>query len=80
MPWAESNLKVVTCKPKALFSYVRLQIRNTKHEARNKFKFSNDQILRIWICFETGDPPEGWGVRRTNFDIRISDLITVLNQ
>ena len=31
-------------------------------------------------CFETGDPPEGWGVRRTNFDIRISDLITVLNQ
>ena len=22
---------------------------------------------------ETGDPPAGWGVRRTNFDIRISD-------
>jgi hypothetical protein len=23
-------------------------------------------------CFETGDPPEGWGVRRTNFGFGVS--------
>jgi len=39
---------------------------------------SGGPILEIRICFETGDPPVGWGVRRTNFDIRISDLCYTL--
>jgi len=28
------------------------------------------------ICFETGAPPEGWGVRRTSFVLRVSDFYT----
>jgi len=59
------------------------QIRNTKPEFSNVQNVTSRKdlsdvsviwILVIRICFETGDPPEGWGVRRTNFDIRISDL------
>jgi len=81
-----------------------IQIRNPKHEIRNKFKspkceIQNDGLMihefpkqlvkedeycfehlifEFWICFETGDPPSGWGVRRTNFDIRYSDLMHYL--
>jgi hypothetical protein len=41
-------------------------------------------MVNKFLSFETGDPPAGWGVRRTNlenlrivsdFDIRISDLV-----
>jgi len=83
----------------ALFYPSKFEIRKPKHETHTKSKFSNVQnvttrkefssvsviwILVIRICFETGAPPAGWGVRRTNFDIRISDLhymcASVVNQ
>ena len=57
----------------------KFEILNPKHETNPNFKFSNVQNkvnknnVVFWSC-ETGVPPAGWGVRRTNFDIRISDL------
>jgi len=69
------------------------KIRNPNIEIRNNFQIFEIQMTKMVIAFrkeivlnigkfETGDPPAGWGVRRTNFEfvscfvLVISDFIT----